>query len=127
MHLAYALYLAEDWEGAQRVAARAATADSTGWYAQALLARIAARRGNTATAVRLSKRLALVRQPYLFGRVTLARSEIASLLGERDQAVALLQQALSEGFPFVYEVHIDPDFEPLHGYLPFEEVLRPRG
>jgi tetratricopeptide (TPR) repeat protein len=118
--LVYALYLAGDWEAAQGVAAKLAAEDSSDWYSRAFLARLAARRGDQAEAERISQTLASIDQPYLFGSLTLARASIAALLGKRADAVALLRQALAEGFPYVHELHIDPDLEALRGYPPFE-------
>jgi DNA-binding SARP family transcriptional activator len=125
--LIYALYLAGDWEAAQGVAAELAAEDSSDWYSRAFLARLAARRSDQAQAERISQTLASIDQPYLFGSLTLARASIAALLGKRADAVALLRQALAEGFPYVHELHIDADLEALRGYPPFEELLRPKG
>ncbi len=127
MPLVYALYLAGDWEAAHGVAAKLATEDSSDWYSRAILARLAARRGDPAEAERISQTLTSIDQPYLFGSLTLARAHIAALVGKRADAVALLRRALAEGFPFVYELHSNPDLEALRDYPPFEELLRPKG
>jgi DNA-binding SARP family transcriptional activator/tetratricopeptide (TPR) repeat protein len=124
--LSHYLYLAGDWDAAQRLAAEIAAQDTSDWDSRALLARLAARRGDRAEAELVSQKLVTIHEPYLFGFTTRARADVAALLGKREEAVALLRQALAEGFPWVYELHIDPDLESLRGYPPYEELLRPQ-
>jgi DNA-binding SARP family transcriptional activator/tetratricopeptide (TPR) repeat protein len=124
--LASAFYLGRNWEAARRLNAELTAEDTTDWSSQATLAMLAARRGDRSEAERIAGKLVSIHQPYLFGEVTIRRANIAALLGNREEAVALLRQALAEGFPFVDQLHIDMDFEPLHGYAPFEALLRPQ-
>ena len=58
------------------------------------------------------------------------RARIAAVLGDRENAVRLLQ----EGFElsrhkgnYAEGVHQTSDFESLHDYLPFQQLLKPRG
>ena len=46
---------------------------------------------------------------------------------ERDEAVDLLRRAFAQGLAFGLWVHVDPDLEPLRGYPPYEEIVRPKG
>ena len=66
-------------------------------------------------------------RPYLRGVNTYWAACIAAQLGEPDLAVELIQQALSQGVSVSTNLHTDMDFEPLHGYPPFEELRRPKG
>ncbi len=65
------------------------------------------------------------------GVPTLLRAKILAALGERDAAVDLVRQAVGEGIVFLpsgnRSFHKDPDFDPLRGYAPFEEIVRPKG
>jgi Flp pilus assembly protein TadD/TolB-like protein/predicted Ser/Thr protein kinase len=99
--------------------------ETGGW--QGGLGAIAARRGDRPEAERRSAELASYEQPYLFGINTLDRARIAALLGDREQAVALLRQAFVEGQRGWLMLHFEPDFESLRGFPPFEELIRPKG
>jgi tetratricopeptide (TPR) repeat protein/predicted Ser/Thr protein kinase len=63
----------------------------------------------------------------LFGNNTYWAACIAAQLGERERAVELIRQALSQGFRVDMQLHADMNLEPLHGYPPFEELRRPKG
>ena len=49
------------------------------------------------------------------------------MLGEREQAVALLREAFSQGLQHGLQLHLTTDFDALRDYPPFQELLRPRG
>jgi len=60
---------------------------------------------------------------------------VAAVRGEEERAVELLGQAMTEGlfaqqwgveYP-KWDFHIDPDFESLRDYPPFQELIAPRG
>jgi tetratricopeptide (TPR) repeat protein len=55
------------------------------------------------------------------------RAAIAANLGEKDRAVALLVEAFSQGMSYQDYLHSDPIFEPLWDYLPFQELIEPKG
>jgi hypothetical protein len=61
---------------------------------------------------------------------TFHRTRLATILGDRDRAVALFRQALDQGYDGIYGygygVHADPDFESLRDYPPFRELIRPK-
>jgi TolB-like protein len=94
---------------------------------RARLGVLAALRGDRAEAGRISEELRRAEQPCLYGSDTLARARIAAQLGDKEQAVALLRQAFSEGWPFGSDLHRDIDLEPLWDYPPFVELIRPKG
>lgn len=54
------------------------------------------------------------------------RARVAALLGDREAAVELLRRAFGEGLPYGIWIHLDRDLEPLSGYLPFQELIRPK-
>jgi tetratricopeptide (TPR) repeat protein len=55
------------------------------------------------------------------------QAAIAAQLGEKDRSVALLAEALSQGFQFEVHVHQVVYFEPLWDYPPFQELIKPKG
>jgi len=52
---------------------------------------------------------------------------VAARRGDRDRAIGLLHQAFDAGFEFTDAFHRDEDLLLLHGYEPFEELMRPKG
>ncbi len=124
-----ALYGAERWHEAQVLASELAAEDPKDIHCQGYLGVLAARRGNTAEAERISAWLAVQNPSYHQGWHVYWRARIAAQLGRREEAVRLLRQALSQGALMHVNgmFHEDSDLEPLHGYPPFEELMRPRG
>ena len=55
------------------------------------------------------------------------RARIASLLGEKERAVMLLQEAIAQGLIYGSYLLQEMDFEPLRNYQPFQELLKPKG
>lgn len=60
--------------------------------------------------------------PYLYGE--LWRASIAAQLGDRDEAVDLLREALAQGQSYD-RLHGNATLEP-RGYPPYEELVSPR-
>jgi len=87
---------------------------------------LAAKRGDREEALRISKQLEDIKRPYLWGYHTYHRACIASLLGEKETAVRLLQEAISQGSEYRY-LYEDMDLDPLRDYPPFKELIRPKG
>jgi tRNA A-37 threonylcarbamoyl transferase component Bud32/tetratricopeptide (TPR) repeat protein len=94
---------------------------------QGALGTLAARRDHAAEAAAISNWLASLERPYLHGRNTYWRARIAALLGDRDEAVQLLRQAIEEGLDGLDLIHLEPDLAPLAEYAPFREFIRPKG
>ena len=125
--LADALYAAERWEQAGAVVHELAAEfpDNLGY--QGRLGVLAARNGDQEKAAMISKWLEQLDRPYLRGVNTLWRARIAAVLDERERAVNLLQDAISQGQAY-FRLHLDFDLvEPLRDYPPFQELLRPKG
>ncbi|MHC4767131.1 MAG: TPR end-of-group domain-containing protein [Planctomycetota bacterium] len=55
------------------------------------------------------------------------RARIHAVLGERAQAVALLEEMFQQGRAYLDWIHRDIDFESLWGYPTWEELMRPKG
>jgi len=97
---------------------------------------LSARLGDVQEAARIEEELRLLDRRFLWGNNTYWRAAIASVLGERDRATALLADALSAGLMWYrfasnldypkWDFHVDPDFESLRGYEPFEELIGPQ-
>jgi len=95
--------------------------------AHAHLGFIAARIGDTTTALTVDRWLADLRTPYLLGQNTELRAALYALLGHRDEAVQLLHQAMGEGRFFDVGKHVYFEYQGLRGYPAFEEWLKPKG
>jgi len=63
---------------------------------------------------------------YLYGRNTMWRARIQAVLGERDAAVALVQEAFAQGYPRGGVMHLYPSLWSLRDYPPFRELMTPR-
>jgi tetratricopeptide (TPR) repeat protein len=92
------------------------------------LGALAARRGDREEAMRISGELYIIeRHPVTARPRPVWQASIAALLGENERAVELLKGAFSNGLYFGTWLHVDPDFESLHDYPPFQELLQPKG
>jgi tRNA A-37 threonylcarbamoyl transferase component Bud32/TolB-like protein len=65
--------------------------------------------------------------PYQKRFLTRWRAAIAAALGDKVQAVQLLEQAIQEGMDLGYFQRRDPEWETLRDYPPYRELMRPRG
>jgi len=101
---------------------------------------VAAQLGDRATAERADRALADSSSPYHPGLRTYWRAAIAARLGQGPVAYDLLARAVSQGYSpllryqgeqwnrhFDVLLDADPDFEVLHRYPPFHDLLRPKG
>ena len=91
------------------------------------LGAIAARQNHRDEALRRDRELEAMTQPYLFGRHTIWRARIHAQLGEREEALGLIRDALRQGYPHFHALHHDFGLEPLRDYPPFQELLKPKG
>ena len=90
------------------------------------LGTLAVRKGDREEAKRISEELKNIDRPYLRGIHTWWRACIASLLGEKDLAVSLLKESLSEGQNYGVGLLRNMDFEPLRDDKTFQELLKPK-
>ena len=121
------LYAMEHWDDAWTLVDRLPSdvTDTVTWLGYRGV--LAARRGEKAEAQRVARVLAVRPYPYSYGQPALWRARIAAVLGDRDQAVALVREAFAQGLAVDLYLHALIDFAPLRGYPPFDELMRPRG
>jgi serine/threonine protein kinase/tetratricopeptide (TPR) repeat protein len=124
--LANASYIAEKWEDARTLYNGLLKDDPENLDYLTYCGSLAARRGDREEALRISKQLEEMNNPYLFGKNTYSRACIASLLGEKEDAVRLLQEAISKGLYFD-RLYTELDLEPLRDFPPFKELMKPKG
>ena len=117
----------ERWDEAYAIAEELVREQPSSVDFLTLLGVLAARRGRIEEARGIAERLAAMEIPYDRGKSTYARASIVAVLGEKEEAVALLQQAHGEGFEYGLSFHIDPDLASLRGFPAFEEFMRPKG
>ena len=129
--LADVLYDAERWDDAWRVYRDLAEQHPENTAYLGALGRLAARHDDRKAALSISERLravphlAVIFNPWI---ATRERARIAALLGDRDEAVTLLQQAIEGSqWGFAISERADIDFESLRDYPPFQELLKPKG
>jgi tetratricopeptide (TPR) repeat protein len=124
---ARALYTAEKWDEAQAVLVGLIEDYPENIEYRGRIGLLAARMGEREKAIRIFKELESIDRPYLFGEHKYMCARIASLLGDKEQAVALLLDAFAQGLYYGAHLHYEMDFEPLRDYQPFQELLKPKG
>ena len=88
---------------------------------------LAARAGDRPVVEAMERQLTAVDAKRARGNPTYLRACIAAQLGARDRAIELLREALARGLQARAYLHVYVFLEPLHGYPPFEELLKPQG
>jgi len=124
--LAGALYATERWEEARTIFNELCSKKPENPDYLGRLGTLAARLGDRTEALRISEKLKAVDMPFLHGSPPFFRACIASILGERDQAISSLREAFAQGLRFDVSIHRDMDFEPLWDYAPFKELIKPK-
>jgi tetratricopeptide (TPR) repeat protein len=126
--LAVALYQAEHWDEAEALYEDLGKDHPDYLPFKRALGTLAARKGNRDEAIRILEELLEGDDPYLYGQAKCACAAIAAQLGDRQRAVDLLNDAVSEGYRGIMSTtHRDVDLEPLRDYPPFQEFVRPKG
>ena len=88
---------------------------------------LAARTGDKEEALRISKQLEEAGKiPYIWGNHTYNRACIASVLGDKENAVRLLREAISQGYSYD-GLDTSLSLELLRDYGPFKELIKPKG
>ena len=134
--LGNALYQAERWQEAKAVFTALAAEHPESIAYKGCLGTLAARRGDRVEAMRIAEELRALDRLYQYGTNTFRSARILSLLGERERAFTLLREAVAQGYigndepdlygyGFIYRHCMD--LEPLRGYPPFEELIKPKG
>jgi tetratricopeptide (TPR) repeat protein len=124
--LATALYTAEKWEEAESMFEELKQDYPENIQYQGRIGLLAARKGERTKALAIFEELESIERRYLFGEHTYMRARIASVLGEKERAVLLLQDAFVQGLVYGSYLRQEMDFEPLRSYKPFQELLKPK-
>ena len=85
----------------------------------------AAKRGDREEALRISEQLKNWNKPYLFGNELFWQAAIAAALGEKDRAIALLRDAITQGRSYS-SLYCHFALEPLWDYPAFIELIKPK-
>jgi len=125
--LAITLYYAERWEDSRTIfeEINIEYPDSLNVW----LGCLAARRGDRGEALLRINRLTEIHgtNKYDYGTLQHNQARIYALLGEKEQAVNLLQEAFRKGNYYGIWLSRDFDLESLRGFPAFEEFARPKG
>lgn len=123
--LASALYVAEEWEDALRLFSALHEGNPDNVTFLGYLGALAVRMGSDSETERISELLKNVQSPYVHGEHTFWLAAMEALKGHKEEAVALLRQALSEGQIYT-DLHADLDLESLRGYPSYETLVTPK-
>ena len=124
--LARLLYLADREREAEPLFARLSAERPDSVEYLGYLGAIAARRLDRRRANELAERLQDWDGPETFGAQTYWRAAIATLLGERNLAVALLRDAFGQGYDRGLRIHASPELEALRDFPPFVALVAPQ-
>jgi TolB-like protein len=126
---AHALYEVRDYARARAAFDAIVARDSLDIDSEGRLGTAAAHLGDSATAHRVDRHLAMMRRPFMMGRNTRWRADIAAVEGRTDDAVALLERAVRQGHrlmdtPLNLVVHLDGDFDALRKTPAYATMLQ---
>jgi serine/threonine-protein kinase len=93
---------------------------------QGFLGVLAARQERRADAQGFERTLQTMSPRYLYGRHTMWRARIHAVLGERDAAVALVQEAFAQGYPRGGVMHLFPSLQSLRDDPAYQELVTPK-
>ncbi len=90
------------------------------------------RAGDAATAAKIEDGLRRLDRPYVYGQHLFSLAEVAAQQGKKEEAVSLLREALIQGYANGFQgiwvtTHTKSELEPLRGYPPYEELVKPKG
>jgi serine/threonine protein kinase/tetratricopeptide (TPR) repeat protein len=129
--LARAFYTLDKWDEAESLISilhkelPVDTVDGVDDYGY--LGLIAARKGDREKALKISQELKDNKTLYLFGHPPYWRARIAALLGDKEGAVILLQEAIKQGLDYQNLYLYPQDFESLQDFPPFQQLMKPKG
>ena len=90
------------------------------------MGQVAAQAGDTILARQYLEKLRTAPPVYRYRGHSYQRSLISAALGEKENAVALLQQAFSEGMAFEPYLHREIEFQAMMDYAPLRDLLSPK-
>jgi tRNA A-37 threonylcarbamoyl transferase component Bud32/tetratricopeptide (TPR) repeat protein len=123
---AEALYALGRYDEAEHATGALLATDPEDIAVVGLHGRIAARRGDAATAAAVHERLlAMGERPYQFGRPFYQAALIEAVLGKDAQALQLLRRARAQGLSYGHWVNRETGLEGVRGTAPFQALARP--
>ena len=87
---------------------------------------VTAREGKRDDALRIDRELQATNPRYVYGRHTMWRARIRAVLGDRDTAVALVQEAFAQGYARGGVMHLYPSLAALRNDPAYQELLKPK-
>ena len=124
--LALAYYSLENWQAADSLFRIQLAATPRNIATMGLVGVSAAHCGDKTRARLISDALTTVNVPYSRGVNTMWRARIAAVLDQKDETIRLMRQAINEG-AIIDDIHIWPEFLSLHGYAPYEALVKLMG
>ena len=124
---AYTMYKELQTEETNNITFKGLTGDRAVLAVKGMTGALAALMGDEEEARQVEEALRTIDQEYIRSLHTYFRARINALLGEREKAVSLIEEAFEQGMPFVIVIHRDLALEPLQDYPPFQELLEPEG
>jgi tetratricopeptide (TPR) repeat protein len=124
---AWSLFASGDYAGTRALCERQLSQTPDNATYLGLLGSAAAAVGDRRAALEAGERLvALEQRPYVFGGPAFWHALIVAQLGDRDEAVRLLQVAYEAGAGYGIGLHNAPQLAALRGYPPFERFIAPK-
>ncbi len=127
LDLAKALYGAERFDEAQGVALPLVGESTEGLFALGLVGAAAARLGDRELANETDGRLAAISRPGRPWESLYLRARIAAVLGEPEEAMRHLREAVASGLRHGDSIHREMDFESLRDRMDYQALVRPKG
>jgi tetratricopeptide (TPR) repeat protein len=130
--MAWALYRAERLEDALAAFERLEQLpeENMDMVTQCIIGVLAGRLGDRERALEIKQALLdwdLTSKFYHLGVNKYFAGSVSAALGERDDAMDLLLQAIAEGNDIWDTIHYDLDYKPMWDYPPFKRLLEPKG
>jgi hypothetical protein len=124
---ASALYLAHRWRESEKMFQHDAQRYPGNGFHAGFVAAAAFQAGDKQTFDRIVEQLEAATAPGAPGGDNGWLGKLSGMRGDRERAVRLLRQNLTEGRDYNIIMHAEPYLDPLRGYPPFEELMRPKG
>jgi serine/threonine protein kinase/tetratricopeptide (TPR) repeat protein len=127
MELARVLQLTGRWDDSRAILDQLAAQRPDDLRVLGMLGVVSAHLGDRARARRCADSIDIPDDDASHGYASLLQARIAAKLGDHENAIRLIRQALSEGRPYSIGFHRDIALEPLWNEPEFLEILAPKG
>jgi tetratricopeptide (TPR) repeat protein len=125
-YLGAVFYRLEQWKEAQAIFDGLQRGNPSDIDNISICGQLAAILGDKEKALTFSKQLEDNKTPYLFGVPTYYRALIAAFLGDKEDAVNLIREAISQGYAYP-GIHGHIALERLKDYPPYVQLMKPKG